>query len=101
MTSMTEIFIEKINKEIEKTKDTDLGYGVVDIWSLYRCLALDVIGETAFGQSFDMIENNSHFIPPAITEEIKAAAINTMIPSYIKFFMKGMSTLDPCIDTVS
>ncbi|ORZ00125.1 cytochrome P450 [Syncephalastrum racemosum] len=72
MDNTTDAFLKRINEDIAKTADTD-GYGTVDMWVLFQCLALDIIGETAFGQSFDMLENNDHFVPKTITGSMKAA----------------------------
>jgi hypothetical protein len=94
MTTVTQSLIDKIGKDIENTKDED-GYGVVDIWMLMQCLALDVIGETAFGQTFKMIENNNHFIPGVIKHEMKSTAVNGMFPILSKIFVKSATQTDP------
>lgn len=70
MTTVTESLIHKIDSEIAQDHD-DLNYGTVDIWSLVQRLALDVIGETAFGQTFNMVEDNKHFVPSAISQGIE------------------------------
>lgn len=69
MATVTESLIHKIDSEIAQDYD-NLNYGTVDIWSLVQRLALDVIGETAFGQTFNMVENNKHFVPAAISQGI-------------------------------
>jgi hypothetical protein len=69
MHKVTESLIYKIDSDIAKNSD-ELNYGTVDIWGLAQRLALDVIGETAFGQTFNMVENNDHFVPTAISEGI-------------------------------
>lgn len=92
MDNTTEAFLKRINEDITKTADKD-GYGTVDMWVLFQCLALDIIGETAckqekltvkqcmlichtlsiVGQSFDMLENSDHFVPKTITGSMKSA----------------------------
>lgn len=67
MTTVTESLVHKIDSEIAQDHD-NLNYGTVDIWNLVQCLALDVIGETAFGQTFNMVEDNKHFVPSAISQ---------------------------------
>ncbi|KAI7905070.1 cytochrome P450 [Cokeromyces recurvatus] len=94
MISVTHSLINRINEEIDKEHDKD-NYGIIDIWSLVQCLALDVIGETAFGESFNMIENNSHFVPAAIVEEMKLSAISVMYPLLSKLFLKKSRMINP------
>lgn len=94
MASVTESLLERINKEIENANET------VDIWNLYQCLALDVIGETAFGQSFQMIENNSHFITKAIGKEMQEFALVHTFPLLSKLFLKNAARFDPKLEKV-
>lgn len=70
MHQTTEAFVNKIDKDIKATQAAD-GYGTVNLWVLFQCLALDIIGETAFGRSFDMLENNEHFVPRTIGNNMK------------------------------
>jgi hypothetical protein len=100
MTSVTQTLLDKIGRDIQATKDQD-GYGTVDIWILMQCLALDVIGETAFGKTFEMIEHNNHFIPGAITQEMKAAAFKSMFPMLQKIFYPSASKPNPKLQNVS
>lgn len=65
-------FIQKIDKDIKATRNQD-GYGNVDLWVLFQCLALDIIGETAFGETFHMIENNNHPVPGSIGKSLMVA----------------------------
>ncbi|ORY97309.1 cytochrome P450 [Syncephalastrum racemosum] len=65
MHQTTEAMLRRIDQEIEATMDKD-GYGTVDLWILLQCLAIDIIGETAFGQTFHMLENSDHFVPATI-----------------------------------
>lgn len=66
-------FVHKIDKDIQETRDAD-GYGTVALWILFQCLALDIIGETAFGQTFNMIEHNNHPVPISIGKGLKLAS---------------------------
>ncbi|KAI8346368.1 cytochrome P450 [Choanephora cucurbitarum] len=87
MTSVTHSLIKKVDKEIQADRDAE-GYGAVDIWSLMQRLALDVIGETAFGQTFNMIEDPTHFVPEAISKELRASSITALYPWLSKFLIK-------------
>ncbi|KAI8879798.1 cytochrome P450 [Backusella circina FSU 941] len=93
MISVTESLIKKIGKQIENTKNDD--FATIDIWNLYQCLALDVIGETAFGQTFEMVENNSHFITKAIAKEMEGSAVNSISPLFAKLFMQDATRINP------
>jgi hypothetical protein len=100
MHQVTESFIKKIDKDIAK-EHNEKNYGQVDIWTLMQCLALDVIGETAFGSSFNMIEDNSHFIPHAITEDMMEGAIASMYPILSKFILKNGGRINPKLSVVN
>lgn len=99
MHKVTESLVAKIDKEIAKDHDQN-NYGKVDIWNLMQCLALDVIGETAFGSTFNMIEDNSHFVPKAISEEMIESAISSMYPILSKFMLKNGGKVNPELQQV-
>ncbi|KAI9323899.1 cytochrome P450 [Dichotomocladium elegans] len=71
MIELTEALMKQIDKNIESTHGLD-GYGVVDIWKLLQHYALDIIGETAFGKTFNMLEEGDHFIPRTVSMESEA-----------------------------
>ncbi|KAI8340558.1 cytochrome P450 [Chlamydoabsidia padenii] len=73
MDSCTEAFINRIDRDIANTKVGQDGYGTVDIWALLGYVALDIIGSTAFGESFHMVDTSDHFIPVAITKGMRFA----------------------------
>ncbi|KAI8144332.1 cytochrome P450 [Fennellomyces sp. T-0311] len=73
MQTTTESFVKRIDNDISETKRAD-GYGQVDVWILLQYLALDIIGETAFGQTFHMLEDNDHIVPKTITRNMETAA---------------------------
>ncbi|KAI9255171.1 cytochrome P450 [Phascolomyces articulosus] len=66
MRETTQSFIDRIDRDINETKNEN-GYGQVDIWILLQYLALDIIGETAFGKTFHMLEGNDHVVPRTIS----------------------------------
>ncbi|KAI9499050.1 cytochrome P450 [Zychaea mexicana] len=73
MRGTTQAFIERIDRDIEQTQN-DKGYGQVDIWILLQYLALDIIGETAFGKTFHMLEGNDHIVPRTISSNMEKSS---------------------------
>lgn len=88
MKSVSTTLVQQIDKEIELTKDKN-GYGTINIWNLMQCLALDVIGETAFGQTFHMVENGTHKIPAIISFRMKVGAYVMAYPTISKLIFTG------------
>ncbi|KAF9925204.1 hypothetical protein BGZ67_008852 [Mortierella alpina] len=54
--------------------------GHIDICSLMLRLSLDIIGETALGQSFHMIRDNSHLLPALIAKGMKRSTQQSFNP---------------------
>ncbi|KAI8071386.1 cytochrome P450 [Gongronella butleri] len=61
----------------------------VDVWHMWQTLALDTIGTTAFGQSFNMIENDSHPVPDCIAREMRLASWAANHPFLVKLLTFG------------
>ncbi|CAO3590494.1 unnamed protein product [Absidia cylindrospora] len=99
MDSCTEAFINRIDKDIESSKDGSDGFGTVDIWMLLGSLALDIIGSTAFGQSFNMVESNDHFIPIAITRGMRFAPKLVLYPFLGQLVKLFRLNRDPLFDS--
>lgn len=99
MTQCTGSLVNRIDHDIEVTKDRE-GYGTVDVWSLCQRLALDVIGETAFGKSFDMVQNNDHPIPDAIAAGMRNSTLRLMFPLLSRFMIKKGEDPDKIIKGV-
>ena len=97
MKSVSRTLVVQIDKEIEETKDGS-GYGTINVWNLMQCLALDVIGETAFGQTFQMVENGSHPVPAIISKRMKVGAYVVSYPAIAKRILTGAP--DPRIEKV-
>ncbi|KAI8143137.1 cytochrome P450 [Fennellomyces sp. T-0311] len=72
MAKVTEGMLRRIDKDIVRTKAED-GYGTVDIWSILRLFALDIIGETSYGTELHMLENSNNLVMRTINENIKMA----------------------------
>lgn len=71
MSQTTEALLDRIDQDIEATRGEN-SYGTVDLWILLQCLAIDIIGETAFGQSFHTLNQSNHFVPATIDSFTKA-----------------------------
>lgn len=100
MDACTEAFISRIDKDIEASRNTPDGFGTVDIWMLLGSLALDIIGSTAFGESFNMVETNDHFIPIAITRGMRFAPKLVLYPFLGKLVRIFRLNRDPRFDKV-
>ncbi|SAM08257.1 hypothetical protein [Absidia glauca] len=90
MDSCVEAFVNRIDRDIVDNGIGADGYGKVDIWALMGYLALDMIGSTAFGGTFDMVGSNNHFIPVAITRTMRIAPQLVMYP-----FIRKIIRLNP------
>ncbi|KAI9277181.1 cytochrome P450 [Phascolomyces articulosus] len=77
MLSTLTCFVNRIDRDIESTRllVNDNGFGQVDIWKVLAYLALDIIGETAFGETFNMLETNDHFVPHIIASNLKLSSL--------------------------
>ncbi|KAI9205317.1 cytochrome P450 [Polychytrium aggregatum] len=66
-------------------------YVTIDLWRFLGCFALDVIGETAFGLSFNMIEKQAHPLPSAIVRRFYFTITAYVFPwiRYL-FFLPGV-----------
>lgn len=70
MHDVLDTVMNKIEGKVDETHGQNDG-AVVDIWKLFQHTALDIIGTTAFGQTFDMVSKESHPVPDAISEEMR------------------------------
>ncbi|KAL0093833.1 cytochrome P450 [Phycomyces blakesleeanus] len=95
MRSCTEIMAQKINSDIERTKG-DGEYGTVDVWYLFQCLALDVIGESGFGSNFNTVGDEDHPIPQCLKKNMNGAAYFVSHPWItLLIAMSGLMTITP------
>ncbi|KAI9209887.1 cytochrome P450 [Polychytrium aggregatum] len=67
-------------KWAKETSNNPDEFSVLDIWQLPNRFALDVIGETAFGQTFHMIENGAHPLPLAIGRNLRHLSFRFLFP---------------------
>ena len=71
--------VTRIDNDIAETHNVD-GYGTVDMWRIFQYLALDIIGETAFGETFNMLEKSDHPVPRTITKNMETGSyVSTLI----------------------
>ncbi|KAI9497880.1 cytochrome P450 [Zychaea mexicana] len=102
MLKTTQAFFDRIDRDIAKTSN-EQGYGQVDIWILVHYLALDIIGEAAFGKTFNMLEGNDHLVPRTITKNMKmlhylvthpiSGPLKLMLPASSRGILKANSEL--------
>ncbi|KAK3815001.1 MAG: cytochrome P450 [Benniella sp.] len=75
MQECIQILVRKIDEVLEDPKAVKgkkvLPKGQINICSFMMRLSLDIIGETAFGQSFDMVENDTHPVPHQMAKTLK------------------------------
>ncbi|KAF1800882.1 cytochrome P450 [Mucor lusitanicus] len=90
MKGVSKSMIDQVQKNIQSTIDEE-GYGTVDLWRIMSCTALDIIGETAFGETFHMLEDGTHPIPRLVMLRMKIAAYVSAYPSFFKLFIRGPS----------
>ena len=83
MITTTQSFIDRIDRDIKATADSD-GFGKVDAWILLQYLAIDIIGETAFGQTFHMLEASDHMVPRSISKNMQyGAAVSCVYTAFL------------------
>ncbi|KAG0216406.1 hypothetical protein BGX28_002876 [Mortierella sp. GBA30] len=66
-----------------------LPLGYINISSFMMRLTLDIIGETAFGQSFEMVKNDAHPVPGQMAKTIRRCMQQSLNP-----WMKWLLPLD-------
>jgi cytochrome P450 len=63
------------------------GLPIVNIHQLVQATSLDIIGETAFGGSFNLVENGEHSLPGKVFQELKRRVLCHTFP-YMRSFLK-------------
>ncbi|KAG0209892.1 hypothetical protein BGX33_005271 [Mortierella sp. NVP41] len=89
MAECTQIAINEIDKILEDPKAVKgrvLPQGHINICSFMIRLSLDIIGETAFGQSFRMVQDNTHPVPGQLANTLKRCMQQTFNP-WMKWFI--------------
>ncbi|KAG0304428.1 hypothetical protein BGZ98_005520 [Dissophora globulifera] len=88
------VLLQKIDEVLDDPKSVKKGTkvlapGHINVYSFMMRLSLDIIGETAFGQSFDMVQDDSHPLPSKLAKTLKRSMQQTMNP-----WMKRIFPLD-------
>ncbi|KAL7952858.1 cytochrome P450 [Trichoderma compactum] len=85
--SDTFYFVPDINAERIYEKLGHLDSGKKELWvveidmqNLIQSLAVDIIGITTFGQSFNVVQNGSHPLPDQIKKALKLAGLLMLVP---------------------
>ncbi|KAG0317849.1 hypothetical protein BGZ99_006076 [Dissophora globulifera] len=87
------VLIKKIDELLENSKAAKgkkvLPQGHINICSFMMRLSLDIIGETAFGQSFEMVQDDVHPIPGQMAKTLRRSMQQAFNP-----WMKWIVPLD-------
>ncbi|CAM0136093.1 hypothetical protein VKS41_005519 [Umbelopsis sp. WA50703] len=89
---------EKVEGDISAAEAKGEDKAIIDLWHLTQAVALDAMGECAFGDTFGMIKNGSHPLPKLLTEGVRRGSIfftNGFLGKLIK--MSGIKVQDPYI----
>ncbi|CAM0140406.1 unnamed protein product [Umbelopsis sp. WA50703] len=95
MNAEVDVLNDHIQQAIEIAKQHGQQTAEVDVWQLLQRTALDVIGTTAFDQSFEMVKGGQHPLPKAISNDLSMSAlrastaglpvISTLVDLYLKY----------------
>ncbi|KAK0645232.1 Cytochrome P450 monooxygenase FUS8 [Lasiodiplodia hormozganensis] len=72
--------IDETIKVVEAACDDPGSAGEVDMQNLCTATAVDIIGTTIFGQSFDVVKNGSHPLPTFLRKMLKASGLLLFMP---------------------
>ncbi|KAG9303169.1 hypothetical protein G9A89_001785 [Geosiphon pyriformis] len=87
----TRALIKKIHSIVSTTDPTnDLKSPAVNILHLVQACSLDIIGETAFGGSFNIIETGDYFIPQKVFKDLKRRIMRTTFPLLKPFLQQDL-----------
>ncbi|ORZ05408.1 cytochrome P450 [Absidia repens] len=90
MHDVLETLMDKIDdKVVASSPEQGQQVAEVDIWKLFQHTALDIIGTTAFGQTFNMIKTESHPVPDTISEEMRWSSWVVAHPYLTKILTLG------------
>lgn len=95
MERMTQAFLDRVDRDIKATADTD-GFGQVDLWKVFQYLSIDIIGDIAFGKTFNMLENSDHAVPRVIANNMRLSCY-VSIRRFSGGTTKSTSHYTPCI----
>lgn len=75
MSAEIDVLNDHIRSAIKSAKQHGTEPAEVDMWQLLQRTALDVIGTTAFDQSFEMVKGGQHPLPKAISDDLSMSAL--------------------------
>jgi len=85
------VLIQKIDEILDDPRSVKKGAKIlpkshINICSFMNRLSLDIIGETAFGQSFQMVRDDNHPIPRQMAKSLKRSMQQTFNP-WMRWFI--------------
>ncbi|RIA88738.1 cytochrome P450 [Glomus cerebriforme] len=103
MQSCIKAFINKLNTVTSLTSKSvqfnENGLPIVNIHQLIQATSLDIIGETAFGGTFNLIESGDHPLPGKVFQELKRRVMYHTFP-YMRPFLKKDPWTDEFIQKI-
>lgn len=106
MRSCTDVLLQKVLSltNTSNNSNNDIQYNinglpVLNIYELVQACTLDIIGETAFGGSFNIVEKGNHPLPEKVFQELKRRVMCHTFP-YLKSFMVKDSWIDEFISKI-
>jgi cytochrome P450 len=106
MESCIKVLVDRIKFISSLTSKSDLplqfnenGLPIVNIHQLVQATSLDIIGETAFGGSFNLVESGDHPLPGKVFQELKRRVLYHTFP-YMGPFLKKDSWTDEFIQNI-
>ncbi|CAB4390065.1 cytochrome P450 [Rhizophagus irregularis] len=106
MQSCINVLVDRIKTISSITSKSDLalkfnenGLPIVNIHQLIQATSLDIIGETAFGESFNLVEKGDHPLPGKVFQELKRRVLYHTFP-YMRPFLKKDSWTDEFIQKI-
>ncbi|KAG0068712.1 hypothetical protein BGZ89_004185 [Linnemannia elongata] len=105
MADCIHILIRKIDEILQDPTSVQNGAkvlpkGHINICSFMNRLSLDIIGETAFGESFDMVKDDNHPIPKQMAKSLKRSMQQTFNPWMRWFIPIDYSFIDFSVERV-
>ncbi|CAG8570740.1 16323_t:CDS:2 [Racocetra persica] len=103
MRSCTNVLLQKVlslANSNSKSIDYDVnGLPILNIYEIVQACTFDVIGETAFGGSFNIVEKENHPLPEKVFLELKRRVMCHTFP-YLRSFMKKDNWIDEFVSKI-
>lgn len=107
-----QVLLRKIDQVLDDQnqkgrKGGQLNMSAVNVCSFMNRLSLDIIGETAFGQSFGMVLHDNHPVPKLMAESLKRSSqqvfnpiLRLLVPVDNSFFKFGAERVQARKDAI-